>query len=66
MLYTGYIINGHQFHTRDVEKSTQNSGVTLDADTVSRSSARDTSQVVCRVSYFGVIKDIILLDYDMF
>lgn len=35
-------------------------------DTVCRSSARDTSQVVGKVSYFGAIKDIILLDYYMF
>ena len=66
MSYTGYIINGHRFHIRDVEKSTQNSGVTFYVDIVCRSSARDTSQVVGKVSYFGVIKDIILLDYYMF
>lgn len=66
MSYTGYIINGYRFHTRDVEKSTQNNGVTLDEDTVYQSSARDTNQVVGRISYFGVIKDIILLDYYMF
>ena len=66
MSYMGCIINGHRFHTRDVEKSTQNSGITLDADTVCRSSVRDTSQVVGRVSCFGVIKDIILLNYYIF
>lgn len=66
MSYMGYIINGYWFHARDVEKSTQNNGVTLYAYTACQSSARDTSQVVGRISYFGVIKDIILLDYYVF
>ncbi|XP_058202814.1 uncharacterized protein LOC131317269 [Rhododendron vialii] len=35
MGYTGYIINGQRFHTKEAEKSTQNSGVSIDATTFS-------------------------------
>lgn len=64
--YTGYIINGHRFHTIDTQNSTQDSGVSIEAETICRSSVRDNSQVVGKVSYYGVIKDIILLDYYTF
>ncbi|XP_075515850.1 uncharacterized protein LOC142550658 [Primulina tabacum] len=30
--YTGYIVNGHRFHTIDVGRSTQDSGVSIEAD----------------------------------
>ncbi|KAK9270549.1 hypothetical protein L1049_026130 [Liquidambar formosana] len=66
MSYLGYIINGHRFHTSDVEKSTQNSGVSLEVETICRSSARDTAQVVEKICYYGIIRDIILLDYYKF
>ncbi|XP_062118192.1 uncharacterized protein LOC133831793 [Humulus lupulus] len=61
--YTGYIINGQRFHIHDIEKSTQNSGVSIEATTMCRSSAKDVSQVPNLVSYYGVIREIILLDY---
>ncbi|XP_042432650.1 uncharacterized protein LOC122019228 [Zingiber officinale] len=64
--YTGYIINGHRFHTIDVERSTQDSGVSIEADTVCQSNANDYSHTVKRLSYYGVIRDIILLDYYSF
>ncbi|TYJ98659.1 uncharacterized protein E5676_scaffold507G00490 [Cucumis melo var. makuwa] len=63
MSYTGYIINGKRFHTKSVEKSTQNSGVVVDATTLCRSSAKDKSQVIDVVAYYGVLQEIILLDY---
>ncbi|KAF7150464.1 hypothetical protein RHSIM_Rhsim02G0050400 [Rhododendron simsii] len=66
MSYTGYIINGQRFHTKDAEKSTQNSGVSIDATTMCRASVKDTTQVVDVVSYYGVIKEIVLLDYHKF
>lgn len=66
MSYSGYVINGHRFHTRDAEKSTQNNGVSIDVDTHCRSSADDITQVVGRISYYGVIRYIILLDYYTF
>ncbi|KAK9286695.1 hypothetical protein L1049_015098 [Liquidambar formosana] len=66
MSYSGYIINKHRFHALDVERSTQNSGVSIDAETICRSSARDNTQVFEKISYYGRIKDIILLDYNKF
>ncbi|XP_050937141.1 uncharacterized protein LOC127148161 [Cucumis melo] len=63
MSYTGYIINGKRFHTKSVEKSTQNNGVAVDATTLCRSSAKDKSQVMDVVAYYGVLQEIILLDY---
>lgn len=64
--YTGFIINGNRFHVDDVKRTTQNSGVHVEADTMCRASARDTSQMMDRVSYYGVLRDIILLDYNQF
>ncbi|XP_062080640.1 uncharacterized protein LOC133785417 [Humulus lupulus] len=61
--YTRYIINGQRFHIHDIEKSTQNSGVSIEATTMCRSSAKDVSQVPNLVSYYGVIREIILLEY---
>ncbi|XP_075504202.1 uncharacterized protein LOC142541586 [Primulina tabacum] len=64
--YTGYIVNGHRFHTIDVGRSTQDSGVSIEADTVCQSNANDNSHTVGRLSYYGVIRDIVLLDYYSF
>ncbi|XP_071719148.1 uncharacterized protein [Rutidosis leptorrhynchoides] len=63
--YKGYIINGFQFHIKDVEKNmtTQNSRVILQALTSSFSSARDNDPIVGDVTYYGVLKDIIELQY---
>ncbi|KAG6476395.1 hypothetical protein ZIOFF_065635 [Zingiber officinale] len=63
--YIGYIINGHRFHTIDVGRSTQDSGVSVEADTIWQSSSTD-SHTVGRLSYYGVIRDIVLLDYYFF
>lgn len=62
----GYIISGVCFCTWDSKKSTQDSGVSIEAETTCRSSAKDTSQIVQKISYYGVIRDIILLDYHTF
>ncbi|XP_020258143.1 uncharacterized protein LOC109834511 [Asparagus officinalis] len=62
----GYIINGLRFHTKDVDRETQNSGVTYDAITMCRASAKDTAQVAHLDSYYGILTDIILLDYHLF
>lgn len=66
MSYSGYIINGQRFHTREHDRSTQNSGISFDAETVLQSSAKDTNPVVHEVSYYGYTDDIILLDYYQF
>ncbi|PRQ45894.1 putative transposase, Ptta/En/Spm, plant [Rosa chinensis] len=64
--HTGFIINGNRFQTEASEKSTQNSGVFVEGDTMCRASARDNFQKMDRVSYYGVIRDIVLLDYRQF
>ncbi|KAG6470769.1 hypothetical protein ZIOFF_071847 [Zingiber officinale] len=64
--YIGYIVNGYRFHTIDVRRSTQDSGVSIEADTIYQSNANDDSHTVGRLSYYGIIRDIILLDYYSF
>ena len=64
--FFGYIINNIRFNTKDCENSRQNSGVLIEAKTMCRSSASDMRQVVGKISYYGVIRDIILLDYHKF
>ena len=64
--YKGYIINGQRFHIKDVGRETQNSRVTYDATNMCRASAKDTSQVVDVVTYYGILTDILLLDYHVF
>jgi hypothetical protein len=57
---------GHGFHIDDMKRKTQNSGVTYEAFSMCKSSAKDTRQHADIVSYFGVIKETIMLDYHMF
>lgn len=58
--YTGYIINGRRFHTKDYEKSTQNSGVSIEANTVRADGS------VEKITYYGILRDILMLDYRLF
>ncbi|XP_048628529.1 uncharacterized protein LOC106353564 [Brassica napus] len=62
----GFVINGNRFHIQSVKRKTQNSGVTYEAFSMCRSSARDTRHTADMVTYYGVITEIILLDYHMF
>ena len=66
MSYSGFVINGLRFHTKDAEKSRQNSGVSLEATTICRASAKDNTQVIGQVTYYGVLREIIVLDYHTF
>lgn len=66
MSHKGYIINGKRYHTFDMERTTQGYGVSVDAETICRSSSRDTAHVRANVSYFGIIREIILLDFHTF
>lgn len=63
--YTGYSINGYKFHTmkRDKNCVTDNSGVTLIAETTSFSSSKDKNPVVSEIPYYGAIEDIIEVHY---
>lgn len=47
-------------------RKTQNSGVTYEAFSMCRSSARDTRHMADIVAFYGVIQEIIMLDYNMF
>lgn len=63
--YTAYWVNGYRFHTKaqDTPCKTQNSGVTLSATTDSFASARDQNPINGEVIYYGVIHDVIEIDY---
>ena len=41
--YRGYVINGQRFQTKEAKKNTQNSGLFLEATTMCRSSAKDST-----------------------
>ncbi|XP_021819878.1 uncharacterized protein LOC110761654 [Prunus avium] len=64
--YSGFIINGLRFHTKESEKSRQNSGVSLEATTICVSSARDHTPVTGKVAYYGVLREVIVLSYHEF
>ncbi|XP_016462588.2 uncharacterized protein LOC107785733 [Nicotiana tabacum] len=63
--YSGYLINGYRFHTRqrDARHKTQNSGVTLDVLMTSFASSKDKTPVDANLTYYGRIIDIVELDY---
>ncbi|CAL1361192.1 unnamed protein product [Linum trigynum] len=64
--FKGFIINGFRFHTRELEKTrkTQNCGVMVTATTQSFASARDHNPIYSDVSYYGIIEDILELDFN--
>ncbi|KAL5563421.1 hypothetical protein UlMin_033168 [Ulmus minor] len=66
--YSGYGINGYTFHTRehDLRSTTQNSGVTVEGESLHVSSAKDKNPVYANMSYYGVIEDIWELNYTSF
>ncbi|XP_022889359.1 uncharacterized protein LOC111404854 [Olea europaea var. sylvestris] len=66
MSYSSFVRNGFRFHTKDAENFRQNSGILVEATTICRSSAKYTAHVVGKVLYYGVLRDIIVLDYNTF
>ncbi|KAJ0105379.1 hypothetical protein Patl1_18542 [Pistacia atlantica] len=50
MSYSTYVINGTCFWTIDSEKSTQDSGISLEVEIISRDNATSSSQVVKQMS----------------
>ncbi|XP_062025478.1 uncharacterized protein LOC133741770 [Rosa rugosa] len=52
MSHTGFLINGKRFHTMEANVSTQDYGVHIEADTL--------------CNYYGIIKDILVLDFYKF
>ncbi|KAK5825816.1 hypothetical protein PVK06_020684 [Gossypium arboreum] len=63
--YSGFIMNGFRFHTKYRERlrRTQNCGVVVNSLITSYASARDNNPVEGNVEYYGLITDIIELDY---
>ncbi|KAG8382392.1 hypothetical protein BUALT_Bualt05G0072600 [Buddleja alternifolia] len=63
--YRGFIVNGFRFHVKKFEKRrrTQNSGLVVTAQTSSYASRNDANPIVGDVTYYGMLKDIIELDY---
>ncbi|XP_052209093.1 uncharacterized protein LOC127812645 [Diospyros lotus] len=63
--YKGFIINGFRFRVKEVEekRKTQNSGVIVTAKTESYASVRDNNPILGDVTYYGVLNDILELDY---
>jgi len=66
--YIAYMINGYTFCTkeRDNQSTMQNSGVTLVAESMHISSAKDRTPIYANMSYFRVIEHIWELDYKTF
>lgn len=64
-VFKGYLINGFRFHTKDreVKRKTQNSGVLVKANTVGYARASDRNPVAEDVTYYGVLRDVIQLEY---
>ncbi|KAK5846280.1 hypothetical protein PVK06_002563 [Gossypium arboreum] len=63
--YSAFIINGYRFHTkyRQRMRRTQNCGVVVNSSITSYASARDSNPVEGNVEYYGLLTDIIELDY---
>ena len=63
--FKGIIINGYRFHTKDRERKrrTQNSGIVVTAGTSSFSTTRDQNPIFSDVTYYGILKRILELDY---
>lgn len=66
--YHSYVINGCRFQTkeRDDSRVTQNSGVSLVAQTMQVSSSKDKNPVYSDMLFYGVLQDIWELDYNKF
>ncbi|KAG6423408.1 hypothetical protein SASPL_113803 [Salvia splendens] len=64
--YKKYIVNGFRFHTKDLKctKKTQNSGVRVKATTSSFSSTRDQNPILSELDYYGILTDVVELDYN--
>ncbi|XP_042400652.1 uncharacterized protein LOC121990613 [Zingiber officinale] len=63
--YEKFISNGFRFHTKEVEckRKTQNYGVTVRATTSSYSSVKDHNPVLSELDYYGILQNVIELDY---
>ncbi|KAK5840065.1 hypothetical protein PVK06_008933 [Gossypium arboreum] len=62
---TAFLINGFRFHTKSRERlrRTQNCGIVVNSSITSYASARDSNTIEGNVEYYGLLTDIIELDY---
>ncbi|KAG8472735.1 hypothetical protein CXB51_034590 [Gossypium anomalum] len=63
--YSAFLINGFRFHTKSCERlrRTQNCGIVVNSSIKCYASARDSNLVEGNVEYYGLLTDIIELDY---
>lgn len=63
--FKGYFINGFRFRTKKGEnnKTTQNSGIMMDANTMNYASARDRNPQSGEERFYGVLTDVIQIRY---
>ncbi|KAG8472909.1 hypothetical protein CXB51_034798 [Gossypium anomalum] len=63
--YSAFLINGYRFHTkyRERMRRTQNCGIVVNSSITSYASARDSNPLEGNVEYYGLLTDIIELDY---
>ncbi|KAG8478731.1 hypothetical protein CXB51_028571 [Gossypium anomalum] len=63
--YTTFLINGFRFHTKSRERlrRTQNCGIVVNSSITSYASTRDSNPVEGNVEYYGLLTEIIELDY---
>jgi hypothetical protein len=63
--HEGYLINGCIFHIKIIEnlRTTQNSGLYIDSQKLLRSSEKHKNPICQTITYYGVIQEIIILDY---
>lgn len=63
--YKKFLVNGFRFYTKGLEstRKTQNCGVRVKAATPSFSSTRDQNPILGELDYYGILTDIIELDY---
>lgn len=63
--YPGYVINGYRFQTKDRDDArvNHNRGVSIVATTMQVASAKDSNPVRSNMNFYGVIREIWILDY---
>jgi len=66
--WSAYYINKFSFYTNteDQKSTMQNSGVTLESESMHFASSKDNNPVMATISYFGVIEEIWEVDYVKF
>ncbi|RVW76434.1 hypothetical protein CK203_056883 [Vitis vinifera] len=68
LTYPRYIINGCRYHIkeRDEARVNQNSGVSIVASTMQIASSKDKNPVLGDMCFYGIVREIWDLDYNMF